>query len=140
MHYYGLGPVESYRDKCRAASHGIYKSNIEEMHVDYVRPQENGSHTDCDYVSLSDGQYGLLSLKEEKTFSFNASVYSQEEMTCKNHNYELHKSNSSILCLDYAQSGIGSNSCGPVLPKKYQLNDAEFDFSIQLVPYKTCNQ
>lgn len=140
VHYYGLGPVESYRDKCRAASHGIYKSNIEEMHVDYVRPQENGSHTDCDYVSLSDGQYGLLSLKEEKTFSFNASVYSQEEMTCKNHNYELHKSNSSILCLDYAQSGIGSNSCGPVLPKKYQLNDAEFDFSIQLVPYKKCNQ
>ncbi len=140
VQYYGLGPMESYRDKCRAASHGIYRSSIEDMHVDYVRPQENGSHADCDYVSLSNGQHGLLGLKEEKTFSFNASVYSQEEMTCKNHNYELCRSNSSILCLDYAQSGIGSNSCGPVLSEQYQLNDTEFYFNLNLVPYKTCNQ
>lgn len=37
------------------------------------------------------------------------------------------------LCLDYAQSGIGSNSCGPVLSEKYQLNQNHFEFDMTLI-------
>ena len=48
-----MGPQESYVDKCRASSHGIYRSSVDEMHEDYIRPQENGSHADCDYVKLT---------------------------------------------------------------------------------------
>ena len=39
-----------------------------------------------------------------------------------------------VLCLDYAQNGIGSESCGPRLLEKYRLNDADFDFSLRLIP------
>ena len=58
--YYGIGPYESYIDKCRAGSHGLYNSNAEDMHEDYIRPQENGSHSDCSYVSVSGGGKVLL--------------------------------------------------------------------------------
>ena len=55
-------------------------------------------------------------------------------MTEKAHNYELHPCDSTVLCLDYAQNGIGSASCGPRLAEQYRLDDASFDFSIRLIP------
>ena len=67
-------------------------------------------------------------------FSFNASHYTQEELTEKQHNYELEACGSTVLCLDYALNGIGSNSCGPRLMKQYEFNDTEFTFSLKLVP------
>lgn len=132
--YYGLGPEESYRDKCRASTHGLYKNNIEEMHEDYIRPQENGSHVDCDYVILDNPSYGLTAVSDTP-FSFNASVYTQEELEKKAHNYELEKAENSILCLDYAQNGIGSNSCGPEVLEQYKFNEEEFAFHMKLAPF-----
>lgn len=132
--YYGMGPMESYRDKCRAASHGLYRARVRELHEDYIRPQENGSHYDCDYVELACGQYGLAAVSD-KTFSFNASVYTQEELERADHNYQLLESGSTVLCLDYAMNGIGSNSCGPKLREPYRFDEMEFTFAFKLVPY-----
>ena len=67
-------------------------------------------------------------------FAFNASVYTQEELTEKAHNYELVPCGSTVLCLDYAQSGVGSQSCGPELMQQYQLNETEFEFVMKLIP------
>lgn len=132
--YFGMGPHESYRDKHRSTSHGLYRAKVSEMHEDYLMPQENGSHFDCDYVDIANGQFGFAAASE-KTFSFNASVYTQEELERAAHNYELEVSDHTVLCLDYAQNGIGSNSCGPVLSDPYRFNDVEFRFSIKLIPY-----
>ena len=132
--YYGMGPQESYRDKHRASSHGMFKAKVFDMHEDYIRPQENGSHFDCDYVEITNGQFGFTAVSE-KSFSFNASVYTQEELEKADHNYMLEATESTVLCIDYALNGIGSNSCGPVVLDKYRFNDVEFDFTIKLIPY-----
>ena len=132
--YYGMGPYKSYRDKHRATSHGLYCAKVGEMHEDYIKPQENGSHYDCDYVELANGEFGLAAASE-KTFSFNASVYTQEELENTKHNYELVKSDSTVLCIDYALNGIGSNSCGPVVMDAYRFDDVEFEFGFKLVPF-----
>ncbi len=133
--YYGLGPVESYEDKHRASSHGIYNADVTEMHEDYIRPQENGSHCDCDYVIVN-GKNTLLTVVSSEPFSFNASAFTQEELTKKAHNYELEECGSTVLCIDYAQNGIGSNSCGPVLQEPYRLKEKRFFFNIKLYPSK----
>ena len=132
--YYGMGPQESYRDKHRASSHGMFKAKVFDMHEDYIRPQENGSHFDCDYVEITNGQFGFTAVSE-KSFSFNASVYTQEELEEADHNYMIERTESTVLCIDYALNGIGSNSCGPVLLDKYRFNDVEFNFTIKLIPY-----
>ncbi|MDD6856740.1 MAG: glycoside hydrolase family 2 TIM barrel-domain containing protein [Oscillospiraceae bacterium] len=131
--YYGMGPMESYCDKHRASSHGSYAATIWQMHEDYIRPQENGSHFDCDYVIVQ-GDSIKLTAVGKVPFCFNASPYTQEELTQKAHNYELNPCGCTVLCLDYAQNGIGSESCGPRLLEKYRLNDADFDFSLRLIP------
>lgn len=132
--YFGMGPVESYCDKHWAASHGLYRAKVGELHEDYIRPQENGSHYDCDYVELMNGQYGLA-VAAKTPFSFNASVYTQEELERAAHNYDLRKSGSTVFCIDYALNGIGSNSCGPKVGKPYRFDEMEFSFSFKIIPY-----
>ena len=134
VRYFGMGPQESYRDKHQAASHGLYWANIGDLHEDYIRPQENGSHYDCEYVELNNSRYGIVA-SAEKAFSFNASYYTQEELEKKTHNYELTESDSVVFCVDYALNGIGSNSCGPVVLDQYRFNDVLFRFQFTLVPY-----
>ena len=132
--YFGMGPQESYRDKHQAASHGLYRANVGDLHEDYIRPQENGSHYDCEYVELNNSRYGIVA-SAEKAFSFNASYYTQEELEKKTHNYELIESDSVVFCVDYALNGIGSNSCGPVVLEQYRFDDVLFRFQFTLIPY-----
>ena len=132
--YFGMGPQESYCDKHQAASHGLYHANVDDLHEDYIRPQENGSHYDCEYVELNNSRYGIVA-SAEKAFSFNASYYTQEELEKKTHNYELTESDSVVFCVDYALNGIGSNSCGPVVLDQYRFDDVLFRFQFTLVPY-----
>lgn len=132
--YYGMGPHESYRDKHQATSHGIYRSKVTDLHEDYIRPQENGSHYDCDYIELTNAQYGFAIVSED-SFSFNASYYTQEVLEQTEHNFELEESDSTVLCVDYALNGIGSNSCGPVVLDQYRFRENEFRFQLKLVPY-----
>ncbi len=132
VRYYGMGPMESYIDKHRASSHGLYAAKVKDLHEDYTRPQENGSHYDCSYV-VTEGEYGSLAACSETGFSFNASVYTQEELMSKKHNYELIPSGSTVLCLDYGQNGIGSGSCVTALSEQYRLEPKEFEFHIKLI-------
>ena len=132
--YFGMGPQESYCDKHQASSHGLYQANVDDLHEDYIRPQENGSHYDCEYVELNNSRYGIV-VSAENAFSFNASYYTQEELEKKTHNYELTESDSLVFCVDYALNGIGSNSCGPVVLEQYRFDDVLFRFQFTLIPY-----
>ena len=110
-------------DKCRASSHGIYRSSVDEMHEDYIRPQENGSHADCDYVKLTSKEQSVTVVFSAFVFLFQYHHIHRKKLTRKAHHFELEKSGSTIVCLDYAQNGIGSNSCGPKLRKTVLLSE-----------------
>lgn len=139
--YCGIGPNESYADKRQSGWHGRFGTSVQALHEDYIRPQENGAHDDCDYVIVENDSLSFAavapaiagkSAERKDTFSFQISEYTQEELTAKAHNYELEKSPYTVLCLDYAQSGIGSNSCGPELLEKYRLDAEHFVFELGL--------
>lgn len=134
VEYCGIGPTESYPDKHRAGYYGHFSAEVKDLHEDYLKPQENGSHCGCDLLSIAGPQAGLTVRSIEREFSFNASPYTQEQLTTTPHNDELSPSGYTVLCLDYAQSGIGSGSCGPALMEKYQLNQKTFTFHIQMKP------
>lgn len=169
INYIGMGPYESYIDKHHASWHGSFSASIDEMHEDYIMPQENGSHFDCSYVQISApgandeadknssdknnsaGSSSYQSICNTQTastiaattahsiavtsavpFSMNASPYTAEELTNAAHNYELPESNKSVLCIDYRQNGIGSNSCGPELDEKYRFDEDEWEFGFTM--------
>ena len=133
VEYCGLGPWENYRDKRQASYYGLFQTRTDLLHEDYIRPQENGSRCGCDYVTVSGGGRSLTAVSPNP-FSFNASPYTQEELTEKRHNFELEPCGSTVLCLDWAQSGTGSNSCGPELLRQYRLDEEMFWFRMRLLP------
>lgn len=133
--YFGYGPHESYVDKHHASYLGSFTDNIGNMHEDYIRPQENSSHFDCRYMSISNGSSKLRFTCNED-FSFNASRYTQEELFEKKHNFELQKSQSSVVCIDSMMAGVGSHACGPELKDKYRLPLPKIsaEFRIEILP------
>ena len=130
VEYLGYGPQESYCDKHQACWHGHFSTTVKAMHEDYIHPQENGARFGCQRLCVAQPNAALLAAG--KSFSFNASVYTQEELANKKHNFELVPSGYTILCLDYKQSGMGSNSCGPELAQRWRLEETEFTWEIEL--------
>lgn len=135
VRYYGYGPVESYQDKNLAARMGEFTTTVKDNFEHYVRPQENSAHygTKWTIVSSVAGQ-GLLVTSGTDDFSFNAMHFSSEQLTNTAHDYELIPMKETVLNIDYAQSGSGSNSCGPDLIPKYQLNEKEFSWTVRIKP------
>ena len=133
--YYGMGPMESYIDKHQAAWHDVFSANLGELHEPYIRPQENGSHYDCDYVSVrGKGLCVNVISADENTFSFNASRFTQEELGNKAHEYELVPCGSTVLCIDHRMAGLGSASCGPELLKEYRIDEEHYNFAFMIFP------
>lgn len=137
--YFGYGPFESYCDKHRASRLNIYKEKVSNMYEPYIKPQENSSHWGCRYVILSSGEISFKAQGKEP-FSFNASHFTQEELSSKKHNYELEESNFTVLCLDAKMGGIGSASCGPALKEKYRVDDEKIKFELVLSPFINCTK
>lgn len=132
VNYLGFGPNESYVDKHRSSWFGRFSAEVEDMYVDYIKPQENSSHFGCYDVTLSSLNNRSIHISAAAPFSFQASNYTQEELSLIAHNYELQKTDSTVFCLDYKMSGIGSNSCGPDLDEKYQLCEEDISFMVTL--------
>jgi beta-galactosidase len=131
VEYYGYGPNESYMDKHRSSYIDRFKATVSGLHEDYLKPQENGSHYYCNYVKITDKR-ATLSVYGSKPLSFNASNYTIEELYRKKHNFELEEADYVSLCIDYKNSGIGSNSCGPELRPEYRLMDKKILWEIGL--------
>ena len=55
LEYFGRGPEENYIDRKTATDVGVYRSTVTDQFVSkYVKPQENGNHTDVRWTSLTD--------------------------------------------------------------------------------------
>ena len=129
--YLGYGPQECYIDKHHLAWFDAFESTVEDMHEDYIKPQENGNHYHCRKASVGNGTNGVTAYATT-SFDFSVSNYSDYELAVKKHNYELEESDFVTMHLDYKNSGVGSNSCGPQLLPQYQMNDKEFEWEYQL--------
>ena len=131
--YFGLGPQESYIDKHRSARHGHFEADVDELFVNYLRPQENGSHADCELLTLT-GARARLTVAAAPAVSFNASHYTQEALTGARHDVELRPCGHTVLCLDAQMAGIGSASCGPALQERYRAQATDVSLTLLLSP------
>jgi len=127
--YYGRGPLENYCDMCHSCFVGMNDSTTEAEYVKYVRPQEHGNHTNVKMLRI-----GRLEFLADKEFEINVSNYSTDALYKAEHTDELVGDGKVHLRIDYKVSGIGSNSCGPGLVEKYQLNEKEIEFAFSVRP------
>ena len=135
VEYYGLGPSESYIDKCHGLQTGWWKLSCEDMAVPYIRPQESGNRHGITWGTIHDERGKGLLFVCDRPFDFSVNPYDPWQMEKATHREELPNSSATFVHVDYLQSGIGSNSCGPELLPSYRLERKSFSYECRLIPY-----
>ena len=110
--YFGRGPVENYSDRKEGLMLGTYSSDVENMMVQYVVPQENGNRCDVDWFTLLDSNGRGIKVSALGT-PLNFSVWNttQEELEKARHIGEAAVlSDSFILNIDHIQTGVGGTN------------------------------
>lgn len=126
--YYAMGDSENYCDMHYHAKVGMFKSSADKEYVNYIYPQEHGNHTKAKMLEMENG----LKFFTDGEFEFNVSSYTSENLTYAMHTDEIKKNGKTNIRIDYKVSGIGSNSCGPTLSEKYQLNEKVISFEFYM--------
>jgi len=106
--WYGRGLHEAYPDRKESARIGFYEATPRMLYHEYVRPQENGGHCDTKYLLISDGNgKGIkITTGEKERFSFQASLFSPEDIDDHQHQEELSGKDTYELFLDFYQRDI----------------------------------
>ncbi len=125
--YFGYGPGESYCDMMHHAKLAYYSSTAEQEYVKYARPQEHGNHTGVKLLEI-----GNMAFTCAKGMDINVSQYSAHQLYQAKHTDEIGESDGIYLHIDYKQSGLGSNSCGPKISPEFSLSEKHIDFTVTM--------
>jgi beta-galactosidase len=121
--WFGTGPLESYPDSQRAARVGVFSAAIDDLAVNYSRPQETGHRSELRWLEISEGDGVRLRLQTAPNPAghrpgFTLSRYTPQQRDQARHPYELGPSEHVYLFVDDAVHGVGSRACGiDVLPQ-----------------------
>jgi beta-galactosidase/evolved beta-galactosidase subunit alpha len=133
-HWYGRGPGESYSDSKDGQRMGKWSASVDELFTPYIFPQENGNHIDTRWMAATNAFGAGLLVSMGRPFNFSAHWYDTNDLTEAGHGYDLKKRDCVTLNIDLAQTGLGSNSCGPRALPQYELNPQAFRCLIKLAP------
>ena len=132
--WYGRGPHESYSDRKQGARVGVYQTTVRGESVPYVTPQEYGNRTDVRWAALTnENGVGLLAVGQP-VLNVSSHPYTAHELAQARHIHELTPREDIMLNLDLAQSGLGSESCGPGVLPQYRLEARRYTYRIRLRP------
>ena len=141
LHWYGLGPHDSYSDRKASVKKGFWTSFTEEQYTPWPRPQHSGNKEEVNRIGFSaaptkiktqslnaqpigpDCIAGSALWFENQSipFSFSATPYTEEELASKTHHHELQSSGSTVLYINSFMMGLGNSSCGPGVLQQYTL-------------------
>lgn len=131
--WYGMGPEETYVDRCKGAKLGIYKNKVEDNMAKYLVPQECGNKVGVRWATVTDRKgRGMMFVGDQIEFS--ALPYTPHEMENAMHPYELPQVHYTVVRVSKQQMGIaGDDSWGAKTHLEYLLNTDEkitftFDF------------
>ena len=133
--YFGRGPVENYADRKTGSLVARYETTVTGEYVDYVMPQEHGHHTDVRWLELSAARKSkspALRITASPLFEFNVSHYTADDLYAAKHTTDLAPRAETIVYLDAAHRGLGTNSCGPDTLERYRLNARRHTFTYTL--------
>ena len=139
--YYGRGPEENYVDRKAGTLIGLYNANVSDLYYPYVRPQENGHHTDTRWLSLSGKKHGLT-IASDVPFEFNALRNSVEDFDTdgfvrpQSHVCDIIGRDYVEVCLDHLHRGVGGYDSWGSEPEPYHCvpSDRDYGFGFTFIP------
>lgn len=134
LSWYGLGPDESYPDRCKAQTMGRWTSSVADQYHPYVRPQEYGAHENTRAFSLSDASGAGFHIRLPEPVSFSARPHHDVALTQAETLAELKAGPTTEVHIDAAIRGLGTGACGPDTLPQYLVNAGSYAFTWIIAP------
>jgi beta-galactosidase len=136
LSWYGRGPFENYCDRNTAAWVGWYRSKVNNLHVPYIFPQENGYKTDIRWMAIQDIKGRGFLIVGDQLLSGTAHHYNKYDLDNKlKHEIDVPIKDYTVINIDYKQMGVGGdNTWGYHTHDKYKLLEKKYNYSFSLIP------
>ncbi len=132
LKWYGLGPEETYMDRCHAKL-GIYRNRVPDNMAAYLRPQECGNKMGVRTASVTDRNgHGLRFASDGLQFS--ALPYTPHQIDTAEHSNELPPALSTIVRIGLQMGIGGDDTWGALVHREYFLDNSkpmEIEFSFR---------
>ena len=124
VEYYARGPWSNYADRKSGSMIGRYQTTVDDMVDEMLHPQTYGDHQDMRSLTLRNnsvpGQPLSLNIEAEGQAAFSLGHYDETRWctwgdsmwNSQLHWYDLTRDPQIYAHFDYAQRGLGNNSCG----------------------------
>ncbi len=123
--WYGMGPEETYADRCKGAKLGIYENQVMDNVARYMVPQECGNKVGVRWAQVTDRRGRGLRFEGDH-MHFSALPWTPHEMENACHPYELPKVHYTVIRAALGQMGIaGDDSWGSPTHPEYLLDAGE---------------
>ena len=112
---------------------GLYRGTVAQQYVPYIVPQEHGNKEDVRWFSLCDDRGRGMLIRAAGPMSFSASHLTPEALTRAYHTHELQPDKHVTVQMDYAQRGLGTQSCGPDTLPQYRIGPGSYDWKYSMI-------
>ena len=134
LEWYGLGPAETYADRCKGARLGVYRNLVKDNMAAYIVPQECGAKTGVRYAKVTDRKgRGMLFEMDPNCgpMMFSALPYTPHELENARHPYELPEVHYTVVRAALGQMGVGGDDSwgSPTHPEYLLKTDKKMEFS-----------
>ena len=134
LKWYGLGPAETYADRCKGARLGVYRNLVKDNMAAYIVPQECGAKTGVRYAKVTDRKgRGMLFEMDPNCgpMMFSALPYTPHELENARHPYELPEVHYTVVRAALGQMGVGGDDSwgNPTHPEYLLKADKKMEFS-----------
>ena len=120
--WYGMGPEETYADRCQGAKLGIYRNKVADNMAKYLNPQECGNKVGVRWAQVTD-QKGRGMRFEGDNMEFSALPWTPHEVENARHEFELPPVHYTVVRVAAQQMGIaGDDSWGSRTHPEYLLD------------------
>ena len=132
--WFGRGPIETYPDRHRGAPIARWHSTVGDEYVPYVRPQENGGHSEVRWFELSDGAGRGFRIATDEPRQMSATHFRASDLAGAAHDVELRPRPETVIHLDAAHRGLGTASCGPDTLPEYIVGPGTYEWWWEIRP------
>ena len=132
LKWYGLGPEETYMDRCHAKL-GIYRNRVPDNMAAYLRPQECGNKMGVRTASVTDRNGRGLRFTSDG-LQFSALPYTPHQIDTAEHPNELPPALSTIVRIGLQMGIGGDDTWGALVHREYLLDNSkpmEIEFSFR---------
>lgn len=133
LDYLGRGPHENYIDRREGADIGLYKLKLDELYVNYQKPQEYGERTGVRHATVKGEE--KITFEADKEIELNISPYTAYMLEEADHRHSLPEGDTLYVRLIARQMGVGGyDSWGAHTLEEHKIfSDSEYSYGFSII-------